>query len=117
MIYDVTVSYDDTLYDFEILARNGNVINMETKKIGTGQENSDQAAPSQNDIGMDKAREIALSNVSGASEDSVKKMDVDTDHGKLVYEIEIVYDGMEYDFEIDGVTGDIISRGAESVHN
>ena len=90
---------------------------METKKIGTGQENSDQAAPSQNDIGMDKAREIALSNVSGASEDSVKKMDVDTDHGKLVYEIEIVYDGMEYDFEIDGVTGDIISRGAESVHN
>ena len=44
-------------------------------------------------------------------------MDVDTDHGKLVYEIEIVYDGMEYDFEIDGVTGDIISRGAESVHN
>ena len=45
------------------------------------------------------------------------EMDVDTEHGAIVYEIEIKYDGSKYEFEIDGATGKILKRSDEGVAN
>ena len=39
------------------------------------------------------------------------------DDGRYVYEVEIVYDQMDYDFEIDAATGEIISQTSESVYD
>lgn len=59
-------------------------------------------------IGIDKAKSIALSRVRGANNSHVRKLKFDYEDGRPVYEGEIRYNGWEYDFEIDAVTGKIV---------
>lgn len=68
-------------------------------------------------IAPERAREIALEKVPGATEENIRKFKKDRDDGRYVYEGEIVYNNMEYDFEIDADSGDIISWEAESAKN
>ena len=42
---------------------------------------------------------------------------MDREDGILVYEVEIKYDSMEYDFTINGATGVIVERSSESVYD
>lgn len=62
-----------------------------------------------------RAREIALAQVSGAADSNIRKVELDRDDGRLQYEVKIVYNNMEYDFDIDASTGSILSRDVESV--
>ena len=61
-----------------------------------------------NGIGLEKAKSIALGKISGASAGDIVKAHCDYDDGMLQYEVEIVYNGYEYDFEINGTTGAIM---------
>ncbi len=65
-------------------------------------------------ISEEKAKEIALEKVPGATVQDVRKFKKDRDDGKYVYEGEILYNKMEYDFEIDAENGEIISWEQES---
>ena len=126
--YDVQFTYNDMLYEFEILARNGKVLNQESERIGAVQQPSQITQPSQsgtqgqsgsqaNDIGMDKAIEIAVQNVEGATDEDVIKIAFDNENGMMIYEVEIIYNNMEYDFDIDAATGNIVGQSSESVYN
>ena len=66
------------------------------------------------DIGYAKAKSIAL-NHAGLSENQAYDMDIELDDedGKLVYEIEFKSGNMEYDYEIDAVSGAILKHEAE----
>ena len=64
-------------------------------------------------ISQDKAQEIALGKVPGANASHVVKCKTDTENGRPVYEVEIVYNTMEYDFEIDAATGTILEMDAD----
>lgn len=64
-------------------------------------------------ITSDKAKEIALGQVPGASARNIVKFEVDYDDGRLEYEGKIIYNNMEYEFEIDGYSGAIRSWDAE----
>ena len=66
------------------------------------------------DIGYAKAKSIAL-NHAGLSENQAYDMDVELDDedGRLVYEIEFKSGNMEYDYEIDAVSGAILKHEAE----
>ena len=55
-------------------------------------------------IGLEKAREIALAQLPGAT---LKEIDFDYDDG-MVYEAELLKDGYEYDLEIDALTGAVV---------
>ncbi len=122
MTYDIQIVHDNTIYEFSILARNGDVVNTDMESINqggsavNGQSNTSQTAPS-SDIGVDKAKEIALAQVSGASASDITKANAEMDDGRYMYEVEIVYDQMDYDFEIDAATGEIISQTSESVYD
>ena len=59
-----------------------------------------------------KAKELALGQVPGAAESDIYGFKVDHDDGRTVYEGKIVYNGMEYEFEIDAFSGAI--RGWEA---
>ena len=59
-------------------------------------------------------KKIALAKVPGATENDIR-LNLDRDDGKLRYEGKIIYDGMEYDFEIDAYSGAIQEWEAESV--
>ena len=62
----------------------------------------------------DEVKKIALAKVPGATENDIR-LNLDRDDGKLRYEGKIIYDGMEYDFEIDAYSGAIQEWEAESV--
>ncbi len=59
---------------------------------------------------------LVLARVNGATESDVQ-IHLDTDDGRRIYEGSVIYKVMEYDFEIDAQTGDIIEWEAESIYD
>ena len=66
------------------------------------------------DITKEKAKRIALTH-AGASEDKIQRLELkaDWEDGRQVYEIEFDFEGLEYDYEIDANTGEILKFGKE----
>lgn len=63
-------------------------------------------------ISIEEAEKIALERVQGASENDIR-IQSDYDDGKYKYEGDIIYDGKEYEFEIDASTGTILEWSEE----
>lgn len=82
--------------------------NGQANGTAEGASNGQQDASASSDIGLDKAKAIALSQVSGAAESDIVKAHREHEDGVLEYEIDIKYDGYEYEFKINGVTGQIM---------
>lgn len=110
-VYDIefyTSDYKE--YDYEIDAVTGEVRSFDydaehyTPSTGTA-------------IGLEKAREIALSKVPGAAATNIVKLELDHDDGRPVYEVEIIYNAMEYEMEIDGVDGTVFEFECESIYD
>lgn len=125
-----------TEYDYEIHVATGEVIKFskEVKNITTNQgnttgttqkpsgstssgsqnsgstgSNSGSNQPSSNYIGVDKAKSIALKNAGvSSSAATFTKAKLDRDDGVYEYEIEFIANGMEYEYNIDATTGDIL---------
>ena len=76
-----------------------------------------QANAGSGDIGSDKAMAIALEKVPGATTADIYGFEREIDDGRLKYEGTIVYNLMEYDFEIDGHSGALIEWDSESVYD
>lgn len=70
------------------------------------------------DIGVDKATEIALAD-AGLTADAVQltKQFADIDDGINIYDIEFVSGETKYDYDIDAKTGNILSKDVESVYD
>ena len=66
------------------------------------------------DIGYAKAKSIALTH-AGVSESAVYDMEVEPDDedGVPVYEVSFKSGGMEYDYDIHAVTGEILKHETE----
>lgn len=45
------------------------------------------------------------------------KLELDYDDGVAVYEVEIIYNGMEYEMEINASTGAVIEFEAEAIRH
>ncbi len=113
-VYDVefyTSDYKE--YDYEIDASTGEVVSYDfdaegyaPPATGNGQSGT---------ITADQAKEKALSQVPGAAVSDIWEFETDYDDGRLQYEGKIYYNGMEYEFEIDGYSGAIRSWDAESM--
>ena len=110
-VYDIefyTSDYKE--YDYEIDAVTGEVRSFDydaehyTPSTGTT-------------ISLEKAREIALAKVPGAAATNIVKLELDHDDGRPVYEVEIIYNMMEYEMEIDGTNGTVFEFECESVHD
>lgn len=63
-------------------------------------------------VTREQAIETALSRVSGATEQDLR-MELDLDDGVYKYEGDIIYNGMEYEFEIDANSGTILEWSEE----
>lgn len=66
-------------------------------------------------IGEEQAKEIALNHAQvNADEAQFEKVELDTDDGRQEYEIDFRVNNIEYDYEIDAVTGDILASEQET---
>lgn len=98
-------------YDYEIDAQTGAVISYDF-------DADDYAPPAATgtSISADRAKEIALAQVPGATAGDLREFETDYDDGRMAYEGTIIYSGREYDFEIDGYSGAIRSWESEPVN-
>ena len=139
-IYEIEFYADGFEYDYKVAAEDGTILeaNRElTNQIngGTTGQNSSQGITSENNqqsgnssnnqsdnssqyIGTEKAKQIAL-NHAGVSSSSATftKTKLDRDDGIYVYEIEFISGEIDYDYEINATTGNVISFDTESIYD
>ena len=61
-------------------------------------------------ISEDEAIAAALAHVKSAQDqvDFMKRVELDYEHGRKIYEIEFFMNGFEYEFDIDAETGKVL---------
>ena len=108
--YELEFIVGNTEYEYDIDASTGEVISssVETKNIEASQKSSG------GDIGMEKARTIAL-NHAGVKSADADKLEEDRDHddGGKMYDIDVKARNMEYEYKVDAYTGAILEHEAE----
>ncbi len=110
-VYEVEFyTTDGKEYDYELDAKTGAVIAFDY-------DAESYTPPSGERITQAKAQEIALSKVPGAAASHIVKLELDYDDGVAVYEVEIIYNGMEYEMEINASTGAVIEFEAEAIRH
>lgn len=116
-VYEIEFTAEDTDYEYEIDAVTGAIRKAEQEFAvqhfsEKGESVKATAAPAS--VTLDDAKQIALSHAGVKAADATfTKAKADTDDGKPVYDIEFVADGIEYDYEIDAVTGKVREFDAE----
>lgn len=138
-IYEIRFDVGQTEYDYEILASDGQVISSDIENQGgtgaagqsvsqngagmtdgAGQEagqNGAQPDAARNGtanvaVTMEEASATALERVPGATENDLR-IKLDYDDGRYKYEGDIIYQQVEYDFEINADTGEVIEWSEE----
>lgn len=109
--YEVDFYAGDKEYDYEIHAETGAILRKDME-IENDFHKSDTSAAK---ISEEAAIKLALEKVPGASEKDVR-IHLDHDDGKTIFEGSIVYEGVEYDFEIDAESGVILEWETEIVN-
>ncbi len=108
-VYDVEFYYNKTEYSCDVNAKTGAIVNFEVDK-------SDTNAPvvDANYIGKAKAKRIAFKH-AGVDASKATKVEVqfDFDNGVAVYEVDFHADKVDYDYEINALTGKIIRAEKE----
>ncbi len=93
--------------------QNGNQI-TDDNSSNQNSDVTDTMPETQAKITKEKAEEIALNHANAKREDvQFMKNELDTDNGKLEYDIEFTYQGKEYDYEIDANTGSVLNFDSE----
>ena len=118
-VYEVEFySKDKKEYDYEIDANTGEILSYDSdaESATTAQNGGEQSAAAEvTEITEDKAREIALAKVPGATGENIREFKKEFDDGREEYDGKIIYNKTEYEFEIDAKTGEIITWESESV--
>ena len=137
-VYEIRFDVDQIEYDYEIQASDGAILSSDVESHGGagaagGQNAGTQNAGTQNGAGQtdnaaaqsqqggaapsvavsrEDAIAAALARVPGATENDIR-IELEYDDGRQKYEGDIIYNQMEYDFEIDANTGEVISWSEE----
>ena len=120
-VYNIEFSYENKEYDYKINSSNGEIIEYdsdiedyditqqqatkENKSVTPNNQNSNNSK-----ITVEKAKEISLKHANLKDNQVVfDKTEMDYDNGVQVYDIEFHYNNIEYNYEIDANTGNILS--------
>ncbi len=108
--YDVEFKAVGYEYDYEIDAESGAILKSDKEK------DDDYVAPSSSSSKISKAKaKKAAFNHAGVKESEVRELsaEYDNDDGKKIYEIEFKSGKYEYSYEIDAISGKVISHEKE----
>lgn len=134
MVYEVEFYYQEHEFEYDIDALSGEIRHVDKEREKAPEEKQNQSSQkdgaqngsssqkdsnasvqaSGQDIGREKAVEIALSH-AGLSQSNVRDLDVEKDKkkGSIVYEVDFEANGYEYDYDIDAATGEIVKQDKE----
>lgn len=104
-VYRVKMKTDSKKYELKIHARTGKVLEYEWELVTKAGNKY---------IGEEKAKSIALKK---AGSGTVVKVDFDYDDGVPVYEVDIIKDMYEHEFEIHAKTGKILKHEVEHIYD
>ncbi len=106
-------AYTET--DLAALTVNELKLILETKNVTVENIQSSGHASETLYIGQEEALNIAYTH-AGVTADAARKPEIEMDyeHGSMVYEVEFKVDGLEYDYEINALTGEIIKSEKEA---
>lgn len=108
LVYEVRFDAAEIEYDYEIDARSGRIISTDVERWDDDdRDDRNRTANANVAVSRDEAVKTALGKVSGATEKDVR-IELDCDDGRYRYEGDIIYNGIEYDFEIDADSGRIL---------
>ena len=98
-VYEIDFLYSDVKYNYNVDADTGEITEASGEFRGT-------LPAGQGDVGQDAAVNAALTH-AGLARSGVRSLYVKTDseHGRLIYEIEFFFNAFEYDYDVDAATG------------
>lgn len=111
-LYDVRFDANQTEYDYDIYALDGTILSSDVESYGNASGQNPQGAGAQAAVSREDAMATALARVPGATQNDIR-IQLDYDDGRQKYEGDIIYNQMEYDFEIDANTGEVIGWSEE----
>lgn len=101
--YEIDLTYDGSEYDVEINATTGKVKDIDQDDESNKEKEVQSTSTEDSEfIGMEKAVQTAKDKVGGGD---VTDKEFDRDDNE--YEIDLTYDGSEYDVEINATTGEV----------
>lgn len=119
LVYDIEFYTSSQEYDYEIDAASGSIRSKDAEPLkGAGNSGKGDgiggAGNADSYIGAERAKSIAVTHAGfSVSEVNFLKAELDHDDGYIVYEIEFYKNGMEYEYKINALTGDIIEYDSE----
>ncbi|WP_458353942.1 PepSY domain-containing protein [Peribacillus frigoritolerans] len=105
MTYEMTVKTKEGYQDVNVDAEKGEILSREMED-GDDEDMSTQQAVETAKVSRDQAEKIALKAVDG----QVTDMELDSESGTLVYELEIKKGLKEYDVVVDATTGKVLKN-------
>ena len=109
LVYEIEFITDSTEYEYDIDAATGKIVEKKFESRKGAQSGQTSSASY---IGVDQAKRIALKH-AGVSDATFTKAKLEKEDGVRIYEIEFRKDGVEYEYEIDAVTGSILESDME----
>ncbi|AGS34339.1 hypothetical protein B841_04280 [Corynebacterium maris DSM 45190] len=106
-IWEIEFHADGYEHEFDIDARTGEVLDYERDR-----EDDDAPAPAQpgpNDrLSGEQALQIAVDHAGVGAPSHVDDLELDSDDGRQIWEIEFHAGGLEYEYDVDAHSGDIL---------
>ena len=118
LVYDIEFYSGNVEYDYDIDAVSGDIVSydydIENYNIPVQPTAVPAPAPKKaaSGISAERAKQIALSH-AGVGSAHFTKVELDTEDGIRVYEIEFKVGNVEYDYDINAATGAIVSSSSE----
>ena len=125
-VYDVEFYTADYVeYDYELDAYTGAVLSkdLDAEFYAPPATNTQASSPAASGSGNtsviseEEAKSIVLAQVPGASASDIWEFRLEYDDGRQEYEGTIIYNQMEYEFEVDAYSGAIRSWDVESIYD
>ncbi len=117
MTYEVEFLANGQKYEYEINAVDGTILEKEIKTANADdlEEDDEPITPPEGAIKREDALAIAYAD-AGAVVEHVKRpeIELDVENGVTVYEIEFKWNGNEYEYILDALTGTILDKDIES---
>ena len=111
LLYEVEFYAGNKEYDYEILASDGTILSYDADIEGY---RIPSAANASADIGVEKAKQIALQHAGVSASNAVfVKAEREYDDGRLTYDVDFYAGNKEYDYEILAADGTILSYDAD----